>query len=307
MKYTFIFTLFIFICGSSSAQKFEKYIVDKADKTYGYYLAQEPEGSIKSTLILFPGFSQKAESIPNETELDEVAYANNILVILISTGNKLYADDMMLDKINNILNDVKQKFSIDSQKVCVGGFSAGGTVAMRYVEKSIENNGFYPVTPKALFLVDAPIDVFRTYEMMQRNLAANKTKVSVQEAEYVINILDNEYGAPMENKGVYKNLSPFSMDPSLGDNEKYLKKVAVRAYHDIDVDWRLKNRGQTVLYRNYVVTAELILRLNEMGNDKAEFMQSFKTGRRSDGLRHPHSWSVVQANECIDWIKDVAQ
>jgi hypothetical protein len=40
-----------------------------------------------------------------------------------------------------------------------------------------------------------------------------------------------------------------------------------------------------------------------MGNKRAEFMQSFKTGYRSNGQRHPHSWSIVDEKELIVWME----
>ena len=95
------------------------------------------------------------------------------------------------------------------------------------------------------------------------------------------------------------------MNKKYGENEKFLKNTSVRAYHDVDIAWRLINRNQTVHNSNYEVTAELINRLMLMGNKKAEFMQSFKTGYRSNGRRHPHSWSIVDEVEFIQWMKKI--
>ncbi len=95
------------------------------------------------------------------------------------------------------------------------------------------------------------------------------------------------------------------MNKAYGENEKYLKNTALRAYHEVDIAWRLINRRQTVRHGNYLVTAELINRLLLMGNDKAEFIQSESEGYRSNGMRHPHSWSIVDEVECISWVKTI--
>jgi hypothetical protein len=76
----------------------------------------------------------------------------------------------------------------------------------------------------------------------------------------------------------------------------------VRTYHDVDISWRIINRNQTVHGSNYEVTAELINRLVLMGNSRAEFIQTFQTGYRSNGQRHPHSWSIVNEVELIQWM-----
>ena len=47
--------------------------------------------------------------------------------------------------------------------------------------------------------------------------------------------------------------------------------------------------------------SELINRLVQQGNDTAEFMQAKQPGMRSNGLRHPHSWSIVDEVELVQW------
>jgi hypothetical protein len=67
--------------------------------------------------------------------------------------------------------------------------------------------------------------------------------------------------------------------------------------------WRLNNSTQSVSDDNDLITSELIKRLLLMCNIKGEFMQSYQTGYRINGQRHPHSWSIVAEVECIQWIK----
>ena len=118
--------------------------------------------------------------------------------------------------------------------------------------------------------------------------------------------MKNAYGAtPAEQPEVYDALSPFSLEAGRSQHEQWLKDVAVRTYHDVDINWRLKNRNQSVLYRNYVPSSELINRLMLMGNEEAEFIQTFQTGYRRGDVRHPHSWSIIDAQECVQWLLGV--
>ncbi len=50
--------------------------------------------------------------------------------------------------------------------------------------------------------------------------------------------------------------------------------------------------------------SELVSRLVLMGNKHAEFVSSKTPGRRSNGLRHPHSWSIVDEVDCVQWMKE---
>jgi len=164
--------------------------------------------------------------------------------------------------------------------------SAGGMVAMRYVELCNEFPDKFPIQPKGIFTVDSPIDIFTIYEQLEESAKNNYSEPAVEEAVRAMGFIKEDFGIPRDNVATYAKLTAFSMNKSYCKNEKYLKNIAVRTYHDVDIDWRIINRNQTVHRSNYEVTAELINRLVLMGNDKAEFMQTFQTGYRSNGQRH---------------------
>lgn len=48
----------------------------------------------------------------------------------------------------------------------------------------------------------------------------------------------------------------------------------------------------------------MILLLNDMGNQKAEFINASGKGYRIEGNRHPHSWSIAEPGDCMTWILD---
>ncbi len=298
--------IIIFWAENGKAQSIEKIVLDENDDISGYYLAVKPQTKkIDGVLILLPGFGQRAETIFPETKLHNVGYLNNILTIGFAQGTKLYADKETQDKLTNVLKDILKRYKIDKSKFVIGGFSAGGTVALRYAELCKQYPNKFPITPKGVFVVDSPIDIFTIYELLENNIENKYSEVAVQEAEWLTNLIKNDHGMPRENIDFYKEINPFSMNKKFGENERWLKDMAVRAYHDVDIEWRLVNRNQPVSTQSYLVTSELINRLLLMGNLKAEFMQTYRTGYRSNGMRHPHSWSIIDEVECIQWLKKI--
>lgn len=285
-------------------------MLNRSDSTSGYYLAIEPQSyregdSIKSVLVLLSGFSQQAESIFPETKLPNVAYANNMLTVCFAAGYKVCLDSATRNNMDAMLRDVVRRYKVDPANFVFGGFSAGGNIALRYVELSKQYPARSPVNPKGVFMVDAPLDVFVIWQSMELTIEAHFSDAAVQEAEEALYRMKKQFGVPKEHTAVYAKLTPFSMDEQYGHNENYLKNTAVRTYHDVDIAWRLINRRQSVHNSNYEVAAELINRLLILGNDKAEFIQSQRKGYRSNGMRHPHSWSIVDEDECIQWIKSL--
>ena len=305
-KNLLIILIIIFSTEIGEAQSIEKIVLDEKDDISGYYLAVKPQtDKIDGVLILLPGYGQRAETIFPETKLHNVGYLNNILTIGFAEGTKLYADKSIQEKLTKAIEDIIKRYKVDKSKFILGGFSAGGTVALRYVELCKQFPDKFPITPQGVFVVDSPIDIFTIYQWFEDTIENKFSEVAVQEAEWATNLIKKDHGIPRENVNFYREINPFAMNKKYGENEKWLQDLAVRAYHDVDIEWRLVNRNQPVSNQNYLVTSELINRLLLMGNKKAEFMQTYQTGFRSSGMRHPHSWSIVNEVECIQWIKKI--
>lgn len=288
------------------AVPFEKIVLDAQDPISGYYLAVPPKsGNIKGVLVLLPGFGQLAEAVLPDTDLDNEAYQNDLLTICFSMRTKLYADKITRQKLTTVLKDVLERYKTDRDKFVLGGFSAGGNIVLRYTELCKEFPDQYPINPQGVFVVDSPIDIFTIYESFEEAIKNNYTKIAVDEANWAIKFMKEDYGVPRENIPVYAELTSFSMNKEYSQNEVHLKDVAVRTYHDVDVNWRIKERNQPVRLLNFMVTSEFINRLRLLGNTRAEFIQTFQTGYRSNGQRHPHSWTIVEEKECIRWVKGI--
>ena len=316
MKYLQVFITFLVafvINGISYAQNetqqliINTVVIDSTDKNFGYYLLVKPKSEkIKGVLVLLPGLGQKSEDIFLDTQLHEHAFENDLLTIGFAGRTRMTADSLIQEKMSAVLKHVIQKHKVDKDKFIFGGFSAGGVIALRYVELCKEFPEKFPVEPKGVFMADSPVDLYHSWSLQEENLKNNYSDISVNEAKWVGKVYRYYYGAtPSDDPTVFIKLSPFSINKEYGENEKFLKDVAVRAYHDVDIVWRLKNRNQTVRFDNYVATSELINRLMLMGNERAEFIQTFQTGFRRTGERHPHSWSIIDESECIEWINNL--
>jgi len=295
----------VFVACSNQATSFsnpEKIILDNENEEYGYYLIVKPKDEIKSVLVLLPGFGQKSEDVFLDTQFHKKAYSKNILVVAFAGRTRLACDQYFREKMNLVMSDLVRKTNVNKENFVLGGFSAGGTIALRYTELCHQYPDEYPIQPKGVFMADAPVDLFNLWRLLEKNIETNISEVSVNEAKMVGNYLRKDYSAtPDESPEIYVDLSPFSIDQKYGENEKHLMNVAVRSYHDIDVTWRLKNRNQSANYDNFIANSELINRLMLMGNNKAEFIQTFETGYRK-GERHPHSWSIVDEEKCLAWM-----
>lgn len=305
MKFKTVFVLALILSTVRVyCQNYEKIVLDQNEPRTGYYLAIKPVGPIEGVLVLLPGFGEAAEAVLSETKLHNTAYANNILTLVIPFGDKIYTDGPTISNINRALEDSIKRFRIARDKFAMGGFSAGGTIALRYTELCKEKPASFPIVPKAVFTVDSPIDLFDLWRYFDREIARNFSQVGMSEAIAVKKFLTADLiGTPESNPAAYEANSPFHAELQGPGNERFLKDIPVRVYHDLDVVWQLKNRRRSLFDNNAECASELIARLMLMGNDRAEFMIAKTPGYRSNGMRHTHSWSIVDEVELIQWMK----
>jgi hypothetical protein len=78
--------------------------------------------------------------------------------------------------------------------------------------------------------------------------------------------------------------------------------VPVRLYTEPDIQWWITNRKVDYYSMNAVDAAALVLQLQFLGNGQAELITTQGRGFRPDGVRHPHSWSIVDEAELVGWI-----
>lgn len=308
----FAISMTIFGCTPAQMKKgvpAEKVILDSLDTNFGYYMRVEPEtDTTKGVLVLLSGFGQPSEHILLDSELPEVAARNGFLTVGFAGLMRFTADSVIQDKLSAVIDHVLATTAVNPDNFFIGGFSAGGVIALRYVELCHEFPEAFPVQPRAVFMADAPVDIFHLWQLKEEDVRQDRSEASVAEANWLGEAFRKYYGAtPSENPEIFKTLSPFSIDTLYGTNEQYLKDVAVRTYHDIDVSWRINNRNQTARFENYIATSELINRLRIMGNERAEFIQTYQTGYRRNGDRHPHSWSIIDAEECVAWLSGMVK
>ncbi len=300
---TWLITTLILFSSHLFSQNIERIQFDSAKNKSDYYLAIRPASNdIKATLVLLTSFLPP-ERLLAETKLQNTAYANNILTVVVSMNQKLYADSFSVNRINSILSDIISRFTVDTSKFALAGFDEAGNIALRYTEFTYEHPLNFPLQPKAVFGIDSPVDVFGLWHWSENQIKKNYWQGAVGDARFYLDTMTKENGTIYNNPERYKFLSPFNKQSDTTGNERFLKNVALRLYYDMDINWQLQNRRNSLYDTKIPDASELIKRLLLLGNDKAELLASKQSGMRSNGERNPNSLSIVDEVECIQWIK----
>lgn len=261
----------------------------------------KPPSTINSLLILFGGFPESAVDIKREFEILELAARNDIAVLLMNFNRKLWLEENEKTKLAKIITESITSNNISTTNIFIGGFSSGGNVSLLVANHLIKSNA--QIKPKGVFIIDSPIDLLELYRCSKRNIKRNFSETSVKESQRTISSFDAYFGEPENNIEKYQSLSPYIYSTNNIDNLTYLKDVRIRMYTEPDTLWWKENRMNNYEDINAFYIKKLSLQLKETFNsDHIELIETKNKGKRANGYRHPHSWSIVDKENLINWI-----
>lgn len=298
---TFSFFASNCIAQKAARPKIEKVYLDLTDTTKnGYTIFYPPKLPLKGYLFLIPGFGETAENVVQQTDLPNKLALNGIVTIIPTFQDgvlSLGVDSKSQQSFENIINDVTSKHKLIDQKMYVGGFSIGGSCAIKYVENA-------KTKPTAVFAIDPPLDFERFYKAAKRDIRLSKDREPNPENVYMIDRLEKETGgSPTTNLAEYYQLSPYSFSDTTQTAIKKIGHLPLRIYTEPDIQWWLKERGADGTSMNAIECSAMINELNRLGNPKATLITTQNKGyRKPDHRRHPHSWSIVNNDELIKWL-----
>lgn len=292
----------------------EIYVNDNdSDKLFYYTLL--PKGEIRAVLVLFPSTGETLENaISCNKELIQQSYNNNILSVFLSSNHNksLEMDAFAMRFFDTVFLELVTKHNAPKDKFILSGFSLGGENALQYTEMSRNKNYQTYLKPLAVIGVDPPVDMVDFYYSVKKQIfvyeregkfLSESKRIALEENQFLIDYFHTLYGgSPEEFPEKYIQGSSFSRNLSDGGNAKYLIDVPVRLYCDPDIIWQLKNKGRDFYSMNATNLSAMINFLMQKGNKQAELVSALGKGFRVDGVRHPHSWSIVDPNDCIHWI-----
>jgi len=283
-----------------------------------YYYALLPQGSVEGALVLLPSSGESAESvICCNKELIQLASDHHILVLTLSINNGDIDDDnTTLSFLNKTFKEITETYHVPKNKFILSGLSGGGMLALRYTEISRQDTNKTFLAPVAVIGIDPPVDIAGLYNSSKRFITMNNGRANLSagrlngltEAKSIVNSCNEWYGgSPDQHPEPYIKRSMYSRSQKDGGNAKYLIDVPIRLYCDPDILWQLKERNRDYYDMNAADLSAMINFLNLNGNNGAELVPALGKGYRLDGTRHPHSWSIVDPANCVDWIQKLVK
>jgi hypothetical protein len=251
----------------------------------------------KELLILFPGFGGTNESIKTECNIVQKALIENISILILKKNRNFILKKNELKKLAKIVVELIHKNNINDSKVFIGGFSAGGNLGLQ-LGKYLTKKENYKNNLKGIFVIDSPIDLQQLYLKYEKKLVEEESG----SIEYFFNILEKQIGNPKKDFEKYKEYSPYLSTIAYTENVEF-ENTELIFYTEPALKYRKKNFKQNFEDSNGYQIKKLSELLIKKGY-KSKYIETENKGYRKNGMRNPHSWSIMNENEIIEWIKN---
>jgi hypothetical protein len=280
----------------------------QSDTIANSYRVHEPLGQPRGLLVLLPGYGSgvdgfSASSYTPSTLPARVAEQSILTIVAAPNAATLYERDEPLAVLDSIIVEVLAKYRIPRNRIVIGGFSSGGTGAVRYAQICAEGRCSATSALAGVFGVDPPLDFERLYREETLIIRRGAPRTNSVEAQMILDTFLRAFdGSPEEVPDLYRRHSPLIASLPDGGNARLLGTTPIRLYTEPDVLWWMKNRNLDYHALNALDHASLINQLRVAGNTDAELIITTGKGYRPDGARHPHSWSIVDESDLARWI-----
>ena len=202
------------------------------------------------------------------------------------------------------MHEVITRHKIPAEHLLFLGMSLAGTRALKMAQFARSEQSEYKLLPRAVAICDAPLDFVRFWQSCKRAKKLNFQPAAANEGKWVSAVLEKNLGGPPETaKAAYLDYSPYSKSDEKQSKVALLaENIAIRAYTEPDINWWIEARRKDLYDMNTIDAAALVNSLKIIGNEEAELILTEDKGYLPDGRRHPHSWSIVDEKELIDWF-----
>lgn len=265
----------------------------------GYTLVMPRSGQARGMIVFF--------NSDRDTINKMYRYANpkGIAVLYLSTGNPLefLFETTAKQQLEGYIHLALEHHGIPKENLLFSGMSLAGTRAFKMAEFAQSKASKYKLKPRAIAACDAPLDFVRFWQALDKAKRIQFHPAAANEGTWVTAWLEKNLGGkPTDHLEAYISYSPYCYLDREGVHLSNYKNIAVRTYTEPDVQWWMKTRRKDYYAMNAIDAAAIVNELNIRGNSEAELVTTQDKGYWGDGTRHPHSWSIVDEAELVEWF-----
>ena len=270
------------------------------------YRLEIPAGGVEGVAVFLDGFRPHADTLPPAAgSFESEALGAGLALLRVTTGDPLdflFTDSAVASVASQVDSALVTNRLADLPRYFLG-LSLGGTRVLR-LAAHLSGQQDSASIPAAIAVVDAPLDMMRMHRSESKAIVDAVHPAAAGEGRWVRYRLEAALGGPpsvMPDR--YQNYSPYSYGVAGGGRAVLLNGIPLRAYHEPDIDWWMRNRGKGYQQMNSPDMAGLVNELSLLGSDRAELITTISKRHGARFGATPHTWSIVDNAELVSWLK----
>jgi len=298
---------------SAPAQSFRKHVLLPAVSTSEtavkaakrvFYQLDPLTPTARGLLVLLPGLGEPARDVFRATHLAQEAAQRGFVVVVPGLNDRISLDAASTRFLDDAIAVVVQQRPAVARRLIIGGFSAGGQLAFAYAEGLVRDSTQRPWRVRAVLGVDPPLELTTHWQRAQLHVDQHDcTPFQVYDQGTLDRLTRELGGSPAQFPGRYLTASAFTRADPAGGNAQWLRRVPVRLYSEPDLAfWQATCPVYQPEDMNAYGATALVACLQKLGNQHANFLSTMGKGFVGKH-RMPHSWSIVDAVECAEWLQ----
>lgn len=303
MKYSLL--VFLLIVVQQLKAEFAVVYRDTTDSSRNCYALILPKTSAYKGLIIRDYSSLPDVLTPSPYKFNKLAKEAGYIIMYTVTSDG-FPDFFETDRgpalLDSMIQEVVLKYKLPADQIHIGGISASGTRALRFVQYCNMGKSAFDRKLRSVFAVDPPLDLLRFYFSCGRIIGKQDPLADDEEARMVSRRLRFELGDPSQLAENYLRASVFTQSDPKGGMAIHLLNTPLRIYHEPDLDWWAENRNADLYDTNSQDIFGLVRYLEKL-EAPVEHIRTSGQGKDRKGNRKPHSWTIVDETELIDWIQ----
>ena len=218
----------------------------------------------------------------------------------MSFNQRIWLEEEEKLELSKILEELFLDNDLPTDNIYIGGFSSGGNVSLLIGYYLIGTQS--KISPIGLFAVDSPIDILALYKNARKNIARNLVQASVQESEMIVSMVEDSFSQLKDTLDDFEEYSVYTNKTGNTENISNLRGAKIRLYTEPDALWWKENRGYDYEETNSYSFEQLYRVLKNRPGYEVTYIATDDRGYRSNGERHPHSWSIVDVENLVEWM-----
>ncbi len=267
--------------------------------TTEHYKLYKTSDKKSKLLVLFPDLGGGVQSIEQNFQILDEDNVKKVSIVMMNFNHHLFLTNADQIFLTALLDRIIKEHNLSPQELIIGGFSSGGIVSSLWGQHLLETH--HPVKPKKIFLIDTPLDLVDLFKNVT-NVDSTSHAVSLEEAAYIERYLEEAFNTKDSLLQKISSISPVRLDKLTCKNIEQLKDIDLRLYTEPDSVWWKKQRGFDFNETDSYQVLRFAAIAKKLGWNKIELIQTMHKGHRANGQQHPHSWSIVDTKELMQWI-----